>query len=460
MQIGNQSSGKKLTIKYQLAILFTGITLSLILVFLTGTDKVLFPDSKDYLRIAETLLSENDYPRAHGTLPFFRAPLYPIFISLIWLVLPKTVLAIQIIQSIIFGLTALLLAKLAFVIFKNKSIAILSGIVYCANPFTLLPATDIQTECLHTFLVLCGVFLLIKSNELQNGFLFFLTGLIWGLASLCRPSALPIALALFGFIFLFNIRTFTLTKYAKQILLIPGLFLAIIPWTTANFYKTGEFILINDAGGFALWLGNHPLNTKFYDGSVKTREEYTKAMRYLVTEFGDDEAIIEIGGEGIIQQQINKFEQTTGYYNLSLKEREKLWQNEAFNFMSESPSRSIRLFIQKFWDYWRPYLMPNAYSTRLVVISLVYFSILYFLAILGGIDLFKSENGKYYLTILLSLFLASTIAHVIIISMIRLRLPYVEPYLTILAMSGFWGICAKISELVGSNRIFNLEDKI
>lgn len=451
MKIENQSNDKKLTIKYQLIILFTGITLSLILAFLMGTDRALFPDSRDYLHIAKTLLVENDYPRSHGFLPFFRAPLYPFFISIIWSVLPESILSIQIVQSIIFGITALLLAKLAFLIFKDKAIAFLSGIVYCANPFALIPATDIQTECLHTFLVLCGVFLLLKSNQLQKGLLFLLTGLIWGLASLCRPSALPIVLALFGVIFLFNIRKIPLIKSAKSFLLILGLFLAIIPWTISNVYKTGEFILINDGGGFALWLGNHPLLIKFYDGSVKTPEEYTKIMSYLVN---------EIGGDGAIQEQIDKFEQTTGYYNLSLKEREKLWQNEALNFISESPSRTIRLFIQKFWDYWRPYLMPHAYSTRLVIISLIYFSTFYFLAFLGGINLFKSENGKYYLTILLSLFLASTIVHVIVISMIRLRLPYVEPYLTILAMSGIWGIYAKVSGLIGLNRIFNLGNKV
>ncbi len=451
MKIENQSGDKKFTLKFQIAILITGITLSLILVFLMGTDRVLFSDAEDYLHAAEALISENDYPRSHGNFPFFRAPLYPFFISIIWLIFPKSILAILIIQSIILGLTALMLSKLAFLIFKDKSIAFLSGIVYCANPFALIPTADVQTECFHTFLFLCGVFLLLKSNWLQNGFLFFLTGLIWGIASLCRPSALPIALILFGVIFLFNIRKIPLIKSTKSSLLILGLFLAIIPWTAANFYKTGEFILINDAGGFALWLGNHPLFIKSYDGSIKTPEEYAKIMGYLDNKIGTD---------GAIQEQIDKFEQTTGYYNLSLKEREKLWQNEAFNFMSESPARAVRLFIQKFWDYWRPYLMPNAYSTRLVVISFVYFSTFYFLAFLGGINLFKSENGKYYLTILLSLFLASTIVHVIIISMIRLRLPYVEPYLTILAMSGIWSICAKISNLIGSNRIFNLGNKV
>ncbi|MGI8884529.1 MAG: ArnT family glycosyltransferase [Pyrinomonadaceae bacterium] len=448
MKIENQSSSKKLTTKYQLVILFTGIALPLILVFLTRTDSVVFSDAVDYLAVAESLIAGNGFPLAHSSLPFFRAPLYPIFISIIWLVFPKSILAILIVQSVIFGLTALLLAKLAFLIFGNKLIAFLSGIIYCFNPFTLISATDVQTECLHTFLFLAGVFLLVKSNRLQNGILSLLIGLIWGIASLCRPSALPVALALFGVIFLLNIRKNPLIKSAKSFLLILGLFLAIIPWTALNFYKTGEFILINDAGGFALWLGNHPMSIKFYDGSIKTPEEYTAIRVYL------------IGPDGAIQEQLHKFEQTTGYYNLSLREREKLWQNEAFNSMSESPGRTFRLFIRKFWDYWRPYLLPNAYSTRMVAASLIYFSALYFLAFLGGINLFKIEDGKYYLTLLLSIFLASTTVHVIIISMIRRRLPYIEPYLTVLAMSGVWGICAKISKLIKSNRIFNLENKI
>jgi hypothetical protein len=156
-----------------------------------------------------------------------------------------------------------------------------------------------------------------------------------------------------------------------------------------------------------------------------------------------------IGKPGAVQEKIDEFERTSGYYNLSLKEREKLWQNEALNLMRESPSLTIRLFAQKFWDYWRPYLLPRAYSAQLVLISLIYFSIFYFLAFFGGLNLFKSDNGKYYLTIFLSLFLASTIVHVIVISMIRYRLPYIEPYLTILAMAGFWQMFTKISKRAG-----------
>ncbi len=63
MKIENQSSSKKLTTKYQLVILFTGIALPLILVFLTRTDSVVFSDAVDYLAVAESLnLPETVFP--------------------------------------------------------------------------------------------------------------------------------------------------------------------------------------------------------------------------------------------------------------------------------------------------------------------------------------------------------------------------------------------------------------
>ena len=34
--------------------------------------------------------------------------------------------------------------------------------------------------------------------------------------------------------------------------------LTILPWSFHNLAATGEFILINDAAGYNLWLGNHP----------------------------------------------------------------------------------------------------------------------------------------------------------------------------------------------------------
>ena len=453
MKSRNQTEAGLFSARYQLLIFLLGTGVALAAIFIQGTDRVFFPDAVDYLRVAEGLLAGDGYTRSHGFIPIFRPPLYPFFIGAVWLVFPKSIVAVQIVQTIIFGATALLLAKLAFFIFRNKQIALLTGVAYCFNPFAVILATDIQSECLHTLLVLAGVFLLLKANRTRNGLLFFLSGLTWGAAVLNRPSALPVGVFLFALVFLFNLKKINFVGNVRQSLLMPvlGLVLIVAPWTFANYRATGDFILVSDAGGYTMWLGNNPLLMRMYDGSIKNADEYKEFVAYMPG---------QIGAPGITQEKIDGFEKTTGYYNLSLKGREKLWQTETFEYMSESPGRTLRLFGHKFWDYWRPYLMPLAYSTRTVLISLVYFSAFYLLAFLGGWNLFKKENGKFYLCVFLAVFLVSTAVHVAIISMVRYRLPYVEPYLTVLAMAGLWHLFAKITRRAGLNWVPFLEEKM
>ncbi|HEV7643222.1 MAG TPA: glycosyltransferase family 39 protein [Pyrinomonadaceae bacterium] len=414
----------------QLIIFLTGLLVMAAVVFLTGPEKYSFGDSSDYLNLAGKLLTENVYPRGQGTFPFFRAPLYPFFIYSVWLIFPQSILAVKLAQCILLAVTSVLLFRLASMLFNNMWVAFLAGLAYCFNPFVALQVSDIQTEPLHTLLVVCGVILLLRSYRTGKLWLFFLTGITWGLGALCRPSAWPIALAMFGFIFLLNIKKLGFGRaFLQPVVAVLGLVLAIAPWTLDNYRQTGEFIVINDASGFNIWFGNHPELMKFYDGSTNTPETYSRHMKYMTN---------DLGKPGVMQNQIDEFERTNGYYSLKLKDREKLWRDDAIRFLTEDPSRTATLFGYKLWDYWRPFLQPNAYPNYQVYISLLFFSVLYIFAFIGGMVLFKKKDGRFYVAFILAFFLASTGLHVIILAMIRYRMPYIEPYLTVLAAGGFW----------------------
>ena len=48
-----------------------------------GPEKADFGDATDYAGVAVSLLNDGSYPR-QSSLPFFRAPLYPLLIAAIW----------------------------------------------------------------------------------------------------------------------------------------------------------------------------------------------------------------------------------------------------------------------------------------------------------------------------------------------------------------------------------------
>ncbi len=61
------------------------LILGIAAIFALGVSRSEFVDSGDYLDAARMLLTDGSYPEA-SSLPFFRPPLYPLFIAAVWAV--------------------------------------------------------------------------------------------------------------------------------------------------------------------------------------------------------------------------------------------------------------------------------------------------------------------------------------------------------------------------------------
>src|SRR4051812_38064567 len=77
---------------------------------MTGVGNADFVDSVDYLAAARMIVEHGQYPDV-GTLPFFRAPLYPGLIALIWSIVPGSILAIKVVQIVLFAASAWITGK-------------------------------------------------------------------------------------------------------------------------------------------------------------------------------------------------------------------------------------------------------------------------------------------------------------------------------------------------------------
>ena len=427
--------------KWQWFPLFFGACLSLLTIVIIGVRTVRFGDAGDYIAGAQALLNGLAYPR-EASLPFFRPPLYPLLIASIWLVLPGSVVAIKLVQSILFGFTCWLLYQLGKVLADgNFRPALIGASLYAVNPFALLQTADIQTECLHTFLIALGLYfltLLLRSNVLHYRYGLF-AGMVFGLASLCRPTALPIGIIL-------AITLIVIVRHVNQPsdycrsggVMLSGLLLAILPWSISNLNATGEFILITDGGGYHLWLGNHPAELRLYETRFLSSKEFDNySYGYLQQE--------------LPQETIKEWESSGGYKSLSLKQREARWQQAALQNVRSYPLQTLRLLMYKTLAYWRPWLLLGAYSRQVVLASSVVLIPLFLLALLGINYIYISRNSRSLLVILIVLFIASTIVHTISHVMLRFRLPYVDPYLSVFAGVAIWHLFARIVSSIKSN---------
>ena len=415
----------------QIGLAALAVVLCIGMIYVTGRDNPDFADSIDYITAARMLVENGSYP-AVGGLNFFRAPLFPLFMAGIWSVTGESIFAVKIAQAILHAVTTLMIFRMAKLLTGQTLVASLAGLLFAVNPFFVYQAAAIQTEALHTFLVVLAMLLFVKLVISNDGFdlkTAAAAGVAFGLAALCKNSALGVCIVLAVAMFALCYRR--KNSFAAATLMVVAMFAAIVPWTFYNLKTRGEFILINDASGFVAWIGNHPANIRIYEGKFASREETQQYQDYL--------------GKTLAAEQVAEWERTTGYSGLSFKERESLWRQKAIENAKAEPGITARLIGWKLIAYWRPWLSSDIYSTKGTLVSAVLLVPLFVLGFVGMAIASRRERMKRFVILYAIVLLFVTFVHAVLVSTMRLRLPYVDPFLTIFAafaivtiLAGFW----------------------
>jgi Tfp pilus assembly protein PilF len=144
---------------------------------------------------------------------FFRAPLYPYFLGLVYKLFGANQMVARIIQAIVgsagCGLVYLLARQLlksqtsshkpqaspkagpdlsSFLVPRSDLIPRIAGLVMAAYPLAIWYDGELQLEGLLTFLLVLGLVLLYRSRDTDRQ--WWLPGIVFGLASLTRPNVL------------------------------------------------------------------------------------------------------------------------------------------------------------------------------------------------------------------------------------------------------------------------------
>jgi len=417
-----------------LVVIALAVAAGLVMIALTGAERSNFVDSEDYIAAAQMILREGAYP-ASGILPFFRAPLYPLFITGVWSVFSESFFAVKLFQIFLHAASAFFVLRTAEIVSRNRVVAFIAGVLFAVNPYFAANAAAIQTETLQTFLITLAVFLmtglLIRENiSVRNGVLM---GIVFGLGALNKPSALGVGFVLVAFFLIYRFRE--RLSFVTSTAAIAAMFVVILPWSFYNLKTKGEFILINDAGGWVLWVGNVPESLTIYSGDFRSAREAVDYQDYVA--------------KTMSSRQIAEFERTVGYSALTFKQREALWRAKAVDLMTANPAMTAKLFLWKFYLYWKPYISGDVYTPLMVAASAVFGAMLFVLGFYG-IYRYRSEgNVRSFALLFAVLAVFTTAVHVVIVSGIRLRLPYVDPLLTVFAAIVLNAILVSIADRSG-----------
>ena len=235
----------------------------------------LFIDSMAYKATALNIIEHGDFSDPDQTSPNnFRAPGYPLWLALIYLVFGSFKFAIPI-GIIVFAFTAPLTYLIAKELF-NEKIAFVSGFLVAFEPWAAFLTGTIMSEQLFMPIFLLSVYFFIRylKHDLKNS--FYISALFFGAATLTRPYILYFWFVLAIIVFFKKQRFVESLKITALATLI--FIFTITPWAIRNkvVLDTWQF---SSVLGFSLYVQN--FNTlQVYLGKFKSLDDgYARAYK-------------------------------------------------------------------------------------------------------------------------------------------------------------------------------------
>lgn len=396
-------------------------------------------DRDAYIAIAENLAAGNGFSSSNPAQETeirptaFRPPLYPCLLAVIYFLKAGSI-GVGVVQILLGVLTVWFTWKTGKRL-QMGAAALLAAAIVATDPILLQYTTYAMTEVLAAFLTSLLLFLLVASlsaepapSESERRIpITFWTGIVWGLAILCRPTYL----AFFGIWLVFrcasrlfgrfrNLKTDSLDQFeGKQLaVLATGIMLAVSPWIIRNLIVFQSPILSTTHGGYTLLLGNNPV---FYEevvqqpwGAVWSGESLDVWQKRLEQDIAQSDPPI-------------KTEQ----------ERDRWMYQRAKQNIAQQPDLFVQACLLRFKRFWNiSPLMSSTITARPVIgwgIAGYYTSILF--GCLGGLFLVIWNNEKKWEPLIWLLF-SFTLVHFFYWTNMRMRAPLV-PAIALLSVYGW-----------------------
>jgi len=217
--------------------------------FALKNNAVLYPDSYDYIRLADSICQNFSY--GFNCQEIFRVPVYPVYLALIKFFFPSSFIPFTVItQSILDSLTAIMIFLIALRIFKYLAFAAITGLFYAFSPLAISSFTQILSETLFAFLLVCLLLFLVRFTDRKPSVAFcFTVGIVMAVLTLTRVVFLPLSL-LFLFFVLIKTKSF-------KAFLLTGLtcYIILFGWGLRN-YLTNNYFGISSVSSLLIYRYN------------------------------------------------------------------------------------------------------------------------------------------------------------------------------------------------------------
>jgi len=204
-----------------------------------------------------------------------RPPMYPFFLSLIYLIFGHSYLTVRLAQAIVGALTCLVVYWIGKEIF-DEGVGGATSLIFALYPALIGYTGSLLSETLFTFLLSIVVLFLVRAVKNRSSKLFAVSGAFLGVATLCRSAMISFPLfLLMGLWILHRLNVKTIVHFLVFLL---AMVIVLAPWTLRNYYYFHTLLPVAAKGGQELWVGSYvPWDGK-YQGS---ETEPLKSMREI-----------------------------------------------------------------------------------------------------------------------------------------------------------------------------------
>lgn len=348
-------------------------------------DGFYFLDSVEYSSAAVSLLTQGELGEIYQ-----RPPAYPVFLALIYLLFGESILAVRLVESAMGALLSVLIAMIATRI-SGQAVGMLAGTLWSIYPLGIFIAGLVYPATLMTFLLACGVLCLLPYAERQFSPLrVFITGVVWGVATLTIPITLSTLLAVsLWLLYWAGSKRFSLIS-----LLVAGAALVVVPWIIRDFHVYGDLVVVEPRA-----TGHLPSVANRNTGAVENSfTALLKQPEVLAGHFGDQFKNFWT----IYPDPITDAELRTKYH--------------------EMDPRVVRATI----------FSSNTLANFVTVLTT---GPLFFFAAIGAFGMLLEQSRRRELSFLLAVIFSFAVGYSIFLGKMRYRIP-IEPYIVILSAYG------------------------
>lgn len=368
----------------------------------------LVSDSSEYHTLAVSILTEHSYHKS-----LFRAPGYPAFLALVYLVAGARALwPVYLAQSLLLVVTLFLLYRISFHVTRDRQLSLLAVGLCAVWPPIWAAAGAVLTETLSGALVAASLWLLIKTMDRPTTGLSIGLGLAIGATALTKGPFLLFVPAAVVFIVLRHpesssgqdalkdrLRRGGRASWRAGLVVLCAAAALVGPWTVRNYKLSGASIPVQTGAGMTLWMGNWP--------------EYWRTPREFegLTYPAPVEKLIR-GKPEVVQ--------------------ERILARVAWGYIKEDPVRAVGIFLRKFSFLWLGALGADPRGARNPIPHIGHFGItkrsivyvpLFFAAVLGWFFLPDDARKRAYP--MMVLLLLWTVPYVLAVAAARYTVPVV-----------------------------------